>query len=317
MLVGVIMKTKEFLNALAHNLGQFNYTDESERILELLKNSQDQDIEKWTAVLEEVRTPIPPNFTEGIIGSIVEGAIDLYQSMGKLSQLDKEDLEATIELASSAPGVKTSSGIDFNELKKISVALSSGIKTAQLSDWLSRPGAKAKLIPFVGPVISSILAMNNVIYGLKAYANFVSEAQQIGLSWMDTFYPDKLSNAVSSHSGDPDKMAVAARTTKAARTVQDEAISFLSNSLDAVKDMALLFFAMTGPLWFGADIGSSVLIVIAEMWAEGQVLPMYDSVLVQIAEIAENAIQRLTPQPDANIDYSSMSMEELEMMLNA
>lgn len=307
------------LNSLAASLSYLRYTAEAKQINGIIKNSS-YSIEEWVSVLTEAEAPIPPDVTEEAITYIIQGAANFYKASESLINLDPEDIKSAMEIAKSAPGISTSAGFNFSEIHKVAT-LSKSAQTEWVKSIMqgvkSKGGAGLKTIPYIGIIFSAMLAVKNLSYGLWAYSDLIKDCDEIGLTWIDTLYPDRISQKITEFQGDPGKLIIATKTSKSAKVFVDEGISLVANSLDAVKDLLFLFvnFLSFGGSGF-LDFGSSAIIAVMEWKAEEATLGKYDGLISKVKEIAENKIQQLTPQSDESVDYSSLTLDELEQLIS-
>lgn len=307
------------LKKLAEGLSALKLNRDALEVLSLVKISQSKS--DWQMVIEEIEKPAEPQMLDRAIQYVVNGAIQLTGVANNLKETDPSTIEGAAEIVSKM-GKSASNNLEILQkyaslttFKPI-ISDSDQLKTAQMQ-WLKsllgqEGAAKAiaetggllgkgggKMIPVIGFIFSGILAIKNIYYGFYEYQKLVSEASELGISWFDTLYPNKLSHLVKQNSNEPDKLILLARITKTAKAFWDEAISAAANTLDAVKDFIFLFLEIGSMgLAIAGDIGISLVLWMIEEGTESAVHQHYDVVLKHIRTIAEDKLQDIDMQPE-------------------
>jgi hypothetical protein len=314
---------------LSKSLNALGMPKESKNIVEIFKAAQiGGTIQEWDITLKEATDPVPEQLPTKAVKYVIKGAIGLYQASQGVQGLSQAELKKAIELAEKMPKVKASNGYNYKQIKKLADKFnkifpepnSGHIKNAQLETAKSLLGGAAQLggmalrvVPFIGVIFSGMLAFKNLIYGFWAYRDLAKESVQIGLHWTETLFPQKIEEKVAQNSNDPEKLTIASKVSKLAKVFVDEAISFVANFIDAIKDLMFAFInAAFFTLTTGLDIGLSFVIMAIEWWAEGKSLAPYSNILNSIADMAKNKIAEFSKSFDWE---KSLSKEDLDKYL--
>lgn len=284
------------LTILSKYLNNIGLSDEAYQIFKLAQ--AEPEIQSWQEVITIAQTPVSDQILTAI-QYVAQGANSMYQSAQNLNRLSEADLKLLVEIVSKSNSTDAS---NFDSLTK----------TAQIN-IVKNFGTKAlRLMPVIGFMFSFLIALKNFVYGLTTFAKLVKDCTQVDLTWLEVLFPEKLMEKTTQYQDDSEKLKVLAQLTKYSKEFSDEAISFVANIIDFIKDIIFLFLDVGSFGWLTVgDISLSLVLMGIEYVVEANTLPQFDPILTKIIEIANNQIQTLSSEFDPSFFASKNEQEDL------
>lgn len=291
-------KRLRHLIGLLKEAGLNNEANELKSLLIKYSFQDNKNLQLWQGVLYELEAPRPLQIQGKALQWLFSANEELKDVSKELQGADEKEIKDALKIVEQ---VSKNTNLSVEELEKLSSMKwdKELVKTAQWG-WLKGIGSGVlKSLPLVGVIFSFLLVCKNVYYSFVEYNKLVSEASQIGLSWADTLQPSKMNSKIKEYYNNPEKMRLAVRTTRTARTFVDEGVSLIANTVDFIKDIIMLFAAIPSlGLSIAIDVGISILIFIVELAVEEGYKSLYNPALQNARERAESMISVLVSKID-------------------
>lgn len=285
---------------------------------DLLKIAQEYTKADWQSVITEVDTPYPDKVIMGIVKYFKSAEENLQEADKELQGVDKETIQQATETVK-----KISSQVELNDenILKLSKLMyyesdSEIRKQAQLG-WLGKTlKGGVSMIPVVGAIFSTVLAIKSIAYGMYEFAELVKQTGKIELEWYEAFNPKNFHTAAFNAKDDPNELKDITKAIKIANMVWDEGIASLTNTIDAVKDWIFLvldFMSAGFSIWI--DLGLSAIFLVAELGGQAWIGSYYNEVLDKIKDFAQIKIDEIEAQEKAEPEQKDEPLytdEELE-----